>query len=117
MRISDWSSDVCSSDLPDLTLVGVVDADLGLGGGDLRASERTFQQIQQVAGRAGRGQKPGRVLLQTHQPEAPVIEALVSGDSEGFYAAETESRRRRSEERRVGKEGVSTCRSRWSPYH
>src|SRR3546814_21065025 len=64
MRISDWSSDVCSSDLPDLTLVGVVDADLGLGGGDLRASERTFQQIQQVAGRAGRGQKPGRVLLQ-----------------------------------------------------
>lgn len=79
---------------PDLTLVGVVDADLGLGGGDLRASERTFQQIQQVAGRAGRGEKPGRVLLQTHQPEAPVIQALVSGDAEGFYAAETESRRR-----------------------
>src|SRR3546814_3394994 len=58
---------------PDLTLVGVVDADLGLGGGDLRASERTFQQIQQVAGRAGRGQKPGRVLLQPPQPEAPEI--------------------------------------------
>jgi len=78
---------------PDLTLVGVVDADLGLSGGDLRAAERTFQQIQQVAGRAGRGEKPGHVLLQTHQPEAPVIQALVSGDSEGFYAAETESRR------------------------
>ena len=78
---------------PDLTFVGVVDADLGLAGGDLRASERTFQQIQQVAGRAGRGEKPGRVLLQTHQPEAPVIRALVSGDAEGFYAAETESRR------------------------
>src|SRR3546814_13339960 len=86
MRISDWSSDVCSSDL----------ADLGLGGGDLRASERTFQQIQQVAGRAGRGQKPGPVLLQTHQPEAPVIEALVSGDSRGLYAADTESRRRQA---------------------
>lgn len=78
---------------PDLTFVGVVDADLGLAGGDLRASERTFQQIQQVAGRAGRGEKPGRVLLQTHQPDAPVIRALVSGDAEGFYAAETESRR------------------------
>lgn len=78
---------------PDLTLVGVVDADLGLAGGDLRASERTFQQIQQVAGRAGRAEKPGHVLLQTHQPEASVIRALVSGDSEGFYAAETESRR------------------------
>ncbi len=78
---------------PDLTLVGVVDADLGLAGGDLRASERTFQQIQQVAGRAGRGEKPGRVLLQTHQPDAPVIQALVSGDAEGYYASETESRR------------------------
>src|SRR3546814_429534 len=76
---------------PDLTLVGVVDADLGLAGGDLRASERTFQQIQQVAGRAGRGEKPGHVLLQTHQPEAAVIAALVSGAAEGFYAAETES--------------------------
>ena len=50
---------------PELTLVGVVDADLGLAGGDLRAGERTFQQIAQVAGRAGRGAKPGRVLLQT----------------------------------------------------
>jgi primosomal protein N' (replication factor Y) len=78
---------------PNLTLVGVVDADLGLSGGDLRAAERTFQQIQQVSGRAGRGDKPGRVLVQTHDPSAPVISALVSGDSEGFYAAETEARR------------------------
>ena len=78
---------------PNLTLVGVVDADLGLQGGDLRAAERSFQQIQQVAGRAGRGDKPGRVLVQTHDPDAPVIEALVSGDAPGFYAAETEARR------------------------
>ena len=53
---------------PDLTLVGVVDADLGLSGGDLRAGERTWQQIMQAAGRAGRGVKPGRVLIQTHPP-------------------------------------------------
>ncbi|MFL6843517.1 MAG: primosomal protein N' [Allosphingosinicella sp.] len=78
---------------PNLTLVGVVDADLGLQGGDLRAAERTFQQIAQVAGRAGRGEKTGRVLVQTHEPSAPVIEALVSGDSESFYAAETQARR------------------------
>ena len=78
---------------PNLTLVGVVDADLGLSGGDLRAAERSFQQIMQVAGRAGRGEKPGRVLVQTHEPMAPVIRALVSGDAEGFYAAETEARR------------------------
>ena len=78
---------------PNLTLVGVVDADLGLQGGDLRAAERSFQQIQQVAGRAGRGDKPGRVLVQTHDPEVPVIAALVSGDGPGFYAAETEARR------------------------
>jgi primosomal protein N' (replication factor Y) len=78
---------------PNLTLVGVVDADLGLQGGDLRAAERSFQQIQQVAGRAGRGDKPGRVLVQTHDPDAPVIAALVSGDAPGFYAAETEARR------------------------
>ena len=78
---------------PNLTLVGVVDADLGLAGGDLRAAERSFQQIQQVAGRAGRGDKPGRVLVQTHDPEASVIAALVSGDAPGFYSAETEARR------------------------
>jgi primosomal protein N' (replication factor Y) len=78
---------------PNLTLVGVVDADLGLSGGDLRAAERSFQQIAQVAGRAGRAEKPGRVLVQTHEPSAPVISALVSGDSESFYEAETDARR------------------------
>ncbi len=78
---------------PNLTLVGVIDADLGLQGGDLRAAERSFQQIAQVAGRAGRGSKPGRVFVQTHAPDAPVIAALVAGDTDGFYAAETESRR------------------------
>ena len=78
---------------PNLTLVGVVDADLGLSGGDLRAAERSFQQISQVSGRAGRGEKPGRVLVQTHEPAAPVIAALVSRDTEGFYAAETDARR------------------------
>jgi primosomal protein N' (replication factor Y) (superfamily II helicase) len=78
---------------PNLTLVGVVDADLGLAGGDLRAAERTFQQIQQVSGRAGRGERHGRVLVQSHDPNARVIRALVSGDAEGFYAAETDARR------------------------
>ena len=78
---------------PDLTLVGVVDADLGLEGGDLRAGERTYQQVAQVAGRAGRGEKPGEVLIQTRHPDAPVIAALASGDRDGFYAAETAARR------------------------
>ncbi|MBV2148644.1 primosomal protein N' [Sphingobium sp. AS12] len=79
---------------PNLTLVGVIDADLGLEGGDLRASERTFQQIMQVAGRAGRGQKPGRVFIQTRMPEGEVIKTLIEGDTERFYAVETENRRR-----------------------
>ncbi len=78
---------------PDLTLVGVVDADLGLEGGDLRAAERTYQQVAQVAGRAGRGEKPGEVLIQTRHPEAAVIAALVAGDRDAFYAAEAEGRR------------------------
>ncbi|MBA3053928.1 MAG: primosomal protein N' [Sphingomonadales bacterium] len=78
---------------PELTLVGVVDADLGLEGGDLRAGERTYQQIAQVAGRAGRGEKPGEVLIQTRHPTAPVIAALASGDRDAFYEAETQSRR------------------------
>ncbi|MBI0476805.1 primosomal protein N' [Sphingomonas sp. MA1305] len=77
---------------PNLTLVGVVDADLGLEGGDLRAAERTFQQIRQVSGRAGRGSKPGHVFIQTHSPSAQVMQALVTGDSDAFYAAETEAR-------------------------
>ncbi len=78
---------------PNLTLVGVVDADIGLSGGDLRASERSFQQIAQVAGRAGRGDKPGEVFIQTRAPEAPVMAALIAGDAEAFYAAETDARR------------------------
>ncbi len=78
---------------PNLTLVGVIDADLGLQGGDLRAAERSFQQIAQVAGRAGRGAKPGRVFIQTHSPNTTVIQALVSGDAEQFYTAETDARR------------------------
>ena len=78
---------------PHLTLVGVVDADLGLAGGDLRAAERTFQLLHQVAGRAGREEHPGRVLLQTFAPEHAVMQALVSGDLDAFMAAEAEARR------------------------
>ncbi len=78
---------------PNLTLVGVIDADLGLEGGDLRAAERTFQQIRQVSGRAGRGAKPGHVFIQTHSPSAQVMQALITGDAQAFYEAETEARR------------------------
>ena len=78
---------------PGLTLVGAVDADLGLAGGDLRAAERTFQLLLQACGRAGRGERPGRALLQTHAPDHPVIRALVSGDRDRFVAAETAARR------------------------
>ncbi len=78
---------------PELTLVGVIDADLGLEGGDLRAAERTFQQIMQAAGRAGRGEKPGEVYIQTRSPEHPVISALVKGERDEFYDAETEQRK------------------------
>ncbi|MFN4099326.1 MAG: primosomal protein N' [Pararhodobacter sp.] len=77
---------------PLLTLVGVIDADLGLHGGDLRAAERTFQLIRQVAGRAGRHDKPGLALLQTHQPDHPVIQAILGGDDEGFWRAEAAER-------------------------
>ena len=78
---------------PLLTLVGVIDADLGLQGADLRAAERTFQLMRQVAGRAGRAEKRGQALLQTHQPEHPVIRAILAGDEEGFWRAEAEERR------------------------
>ncbi|TCR70363.1 replication restart DNA helicase PriA [Bosea sp. BK604] len=77
---------------PGMTLVGVIDADLGLTSGDPRAAERTFQVLRQVTGRAGRGEKPGRALLQTHDPGHPVLKALISGDPERFYAAETAAR-------------------------
>ncbi|MGY3608689.1 MULTISPECIES: primosomal protein N' [unclassified Bradyrhizobium] len=79
---------------PRLNLVGVVDADLGLGNGDPRAAERTFQLLNQVIGRAGREQGRGVGYLQTHQPEHPVIKALVASDREAFYASEIESRER-----------------------
>lgn len=78
---------------PHLTLVGVVDADLGLAGGDLRAAERTFQLLHQVAGRAGREEHRGHVLLQSFAPEHPVMQALVSGDLDAFMAAEADDRR------------------------
>jgi primosomal protein N' (replication factor Y) len=78
---------------PFLTLVGVVDADIGLSNGDPRAAERTFQLLNQVAGRAGRGDRPGRALLQTFQKEHPVLRALLSGDFERFYREETQMRR------------------------
>ena len=77
---------------PFLTLVGVIDADVGLSNGDPRAAERTFQLLNQVAGRAGRGEKPGRALIQTWQKEHPVLRALLSGDFERFYAEETQAR-------------------------
>jgi primosomal protein N' (replication factor Y) len=79
---------------PFLTLVGIVDADVGLANGDPRAAERTFQLLQQATGRAGRGERPGRGLLQTWQPEHPVISALLSGDVERFYDQEMQERRR-----------------------
>lgn len=78
---------------PHLTLVGVVDADLGLAGGDLRAAERSFALLHQVSGRAGRAEAPGRVLLQTVTPGHPVMAALLSGDAEKFLAEEAAQRR------------------------
>ncbi|MBM1311771.1 primosomal protein N' [Sulfitobacter mediterraneus] len=78
---------------PNLTLVGVIDADLGLMGSDLRAAERTFQLMRQVAGRAGRAEAPGTALLQTYQPEHPVIRAILAGDEEAFWSAEAGERK------------------------
>ncbi|MEO1536369.1 MAG: primosomal protein N' [Pseudomonadota bacterium] len=78
---------------PHLTLVGVIDADLGLQGSDLRAAERTFQLMRQVAGRAGRAEKPGLALMQTYQPDHPVIRAILSGEEEEFWKAEAGERR------------------------
>ncbi|WP_299963315.1 primosomal protein N' [uncultured Roseobacter sp.] len=77
---------------PNLTLVGVIDADLGLQGSDLRAAERTFQLMRQVAGRAGRVERPGVALMQTYQPEHPVIRAILAGDEERFWTAEARER-------------------------
>ena len=79
---------------PLLTLVGVIDADLGLQGSDLRAAERTFQLMRQVAGRAGRAEKRGVALMQTFQPEHPVITSILNGDEEAFWKAEAAERER-----------------------
>ena len=77
---------------PGLTLVGVVDADAGMKGGDLRAGERTFQLLSQVAGRAGRADAPGRALIQTYQPESSLMAALAATDRQAFIDAELEGR-------------------------
>jgi primosomal protein N' (replication factor Y) len=79
-------------DFPGLTLVGVVDADLGLRGGDLRAAERTYQLLAQASGRAGRRERPGRALLQTYAPEHAVMQALKAQDRDAFTAAEMTER-------------------------
>ncbi|MDD3668909.1 MAG: primosomal protein N' [Alphaproteobacteria bacterium] len=75
-----------------LTLVGVIDADMGLGGGDLRAGERTFQLLHQVMGRAGRAAKQGTAVLQSFNPDNMIIGALKNNDRTAFLAAETQAR-------------------------
>jgi primosomal protein N' (replication factor Y) len=80
-------------DFKRVALVGVVDGDIGLAGSDPRANERTFQLLSQVAGRAGRGETSGRALIQTYDPESPVMFALLSGDGERFYESEIAARR------------------------
>ncbi|WP_395674161.1 primosomal protein N' [Phenylobacterium sp.] len=77
---------------PNLTLVGVVDADLGLRGGDLRAAERTYQLLAQATGRAGRRDRPGRALLQTYAPDHAVMQALAAQDRDAFVEAEMAER-------------------------
>lgn len=78
---------------PSLTLVGIVDADLGLMGSDLRATEQTYQLLSQVSGRAGRGEKKGTVYLQTLYPENAVLKALLSGNREEFWGLERKTRK------------------------
>jgi primosomal protein N' (replication factor Y) len=80
-------------DLPNVTLVGVLNADAALSMPDFRAAERTFQLLVQVAGRAGRGKRPGRVLIQTHQPNHPAIQLAASHDAKAFAEAELAARR------------------------
>ena len=77
---------------PYLTCVGVIDGDIGLSGGDLRASEKTYQLLHQVGGRAGRSEFPGSVFIQTHCPEHPVMQSLIQSDHKGFLALETQCR-------------------------
>ncbi|MGY9106500.1 MAG: helicase-related protein, partial [Alphaproteobacteria bacterium] len=79
---------------PQLTLVGVIDADLGGAGGDPRSAERSFQLLYQVAGRAGRAEKPGRVLIQTRHPEDPIMQTLKAGSRDAFLEREAQARAR-----------------------
>ncbi|MDR0581143.1 MAG: primosomal protein N' [Holosporaceae bacterium] len=78
---------------PNITLVGVVDGDLGLNGADMRASEKTYQLVNQVAGRAGRSEKPGKIFIQTFEPKHPLYAALKSDNPEHFIKLEIESRK------------------------
>jgi primosomal protein N' (replication factor Y) len=80
---------------PNITLVGIIDGDLGLFGADLRASEHTYQLINQVAGRAGREEKPGEILIQTFKSDHPLFQALLSNNSENFINLEIENRKNR----------------------
>jgi primosomal protein N' (replication factor Y) len=79
---------------PQLTLAGIIDADLGGSAGDPRAAERSFQLLCQVAGRSGRGEKPGQVLVQTRNPDDPVIQALARGSRDAFLEQEAHTRER-----------------------
>ena len=81
-------------DIPEVTLVGVVSADVALNLPDERAAERTYQLLAQAVGRAGRGDRPGRAIIQSYQPDHPAIQAVVGGDANAFYDAELEVRRR-----------------------
>jgi primosomal protein N' (replication factor Y) len=81
-------------DIPEVTLVGVVSADVALTLPDERAAERTYQLLVQAIGRAGRGDRPGRAVLQTYQPEHPAIRAAAGGDAAAFYEAELATRER-----------------------
>ena len=77
---------------PKLRLVGVIDIDIGLHGSDLRAAERTYQLVRQVSGRAGRTDNKGRALIQTYQPEHPVVEAILKGNDDDFWVSEAKQR-------------------------
>ncbi len=81
-------------DVPGVTLVGVVSSDIALNLPDERAAERTYQLLSQAVGRAGRGDRPGRAILQTYQPDHPAIVAVATADPASFYAAELDLRRR-----------------------
>jgi len=80
-------------DVPEVTLVGVVSADVALNLPDERAAERTYQLLTQAVGRAGRGERPGRALIQTYQPDHPAIRAVADGDAQDFLSGELAQRR------------------------